>query len=99
MVLKRRLSATVDADVLEAAERAAASGAAVNVSAWVNDAMRAKLEHDRQLAALAALVTEYEAVEGAISDDELVLAARAAKRKSMPVRGTRAGERRSKFGR
>lgn len=63
MIGKQRLSATVDADLLAAAERAAASGTAKTISAWVNDALRLKLEHDLRLEALAAFVAEAEARE------------------------------------
>ena len=40
MKRKERLSASVDADLIAAAERAVADGRADNVSSWVNDALR-----------------------------------------------------------
>ncbi|MBA3462300.1 MAG: hypothetical protein H0T46_20225 [Deltaproteobacteria bacterium] len=96
---KVRLSASVDADLLAAAERAVATGAAPNVSAWVTDALRMKVESDRKLAALGRFIAEYEAEHGVITDEEMEDARREARRRSVPVRGTRAGEGRRKYGR
>jgi ABC-type nitrate/sulfonate/bicarbonate transport system substrate-binding protein len=96
---KQRLSASVDAELIAAAERAAASGQVDTVSAWVNDAMRLKLEHDRRLVALAELVADHEAAYGAITRQELAEAAREARRRATSVRGVRAGESRRKYGR
>ena len=45
---KRRLNATVDAELL-AAVRTAARGSAQTISAWVNDAFRLKLEREHSL--------------------------------------------------
>ena len=53
---KQRLSASVDADLIEAAEDAVASGRSGSVSAWVNEALRAKCDQDRRLQALDAFV-------------------------------------------
>lgn len=96
---KQRLSASVDSELLRAAERAAARGEVATVSAWVNDAMRLKLEHDRRLEALAELMAEYEAQHGEITNDEITKAAREANRRALSVRGLRAGESRRRYGR
>ena len=93
MIGKQRLSATVDADLLAAAERAAASGAAKTISAWVNDALRLKLEHDKRLQALAAFIAAEEAIHGEITDEEMTRAARAAATRAVVVRGSRARPR------
>ena len=61
---KQRVSATVDAELLAAAEAATKRGEVATVTAWVNDAMRLKLEHDRRLGALAAFVADYEGEHG-----------------------------------
>jgi hypothetical protein len=90
---KRRLSASVDAELLTAAEAAAAKGEVANVSAWVNEAMALKLEHDRGVAALAAFIAEFEAESGALSDEEVEAAVRQARHRAIPVRGMRAHER------
>ena len=73
---KARLSASVDADLVAAAEAAVASGRAESLSAWVNEALRAKAAHDCRLEALGAFVAEYEAEHGEISADEMRAAAR-----------------------
>jgi hypothetical protein len=52
---KQRLSAAVDAELLEAADDAAARGVVQSVSACVNDARRLKLAQERRLEALARL--------------------------------------------
>lgn len=96
---KQRLSASVDAELIAAAERAAANGQVATVSAWVNDAMRLKLEHDRRLKALAAFITEHESKHGEITKEDMARATREAKRRAVPVRGLRAGESRKRYGR
>lgn len=91
---KVRLSASVDAELIEAAEAATKRGDVATVSAWVNDAMRLKLEHDRRMTALAAFIADYEAAHGEITREDLAWAAREARRRSVSVRGSRAGESR-----
>jgi hypothetical protein len=84
---KQRLSASVDADLIEAAEDAVARGGAASVSAWVNDALRLKLAHDRRLQALATFIAEYEATHGEITEEERRQAARRARARAVAVRG------------
>jgi len=96
---KRRLSASVDADLIAAAERAAKRGDVPTVSAWVNDAMRLKLQHDVRLQALAAFIADFEAEHGKITQEESDAVLREAKRRAIPVRGLRAGESRKRYGR
>jgi hypothetical protein len=92
MKAKRRLSASVDADLMEAVEAATRRGDARTLSSWVNDALRLKLEHDRRMQALAAFIDAYEAEHGEIAPEEIERATRAARARSLPVRalGTRA---------
>jgi hypothetical protein len=92
---KRRLSASVDAELLVAAESAARRGDVANVSAWVNEAMRLKAEHDRGLVELAAVIADFEAEHGEITEEEIERAARVARSRAVSVRGARAGETRS----
>ncbi len=92
---KQRLSASVDAELLGAAESAAKRGEVANVSAWVNDAMRLKVEHDRGLAELAGVIAVFEAEHGEITPGEIERAVRAARSRSVSVRGARAGEARA----
>lgn len=84
---KQRLSASIDAELLEAAESAVARGEAPSVSAWVNDALRAKLEHERRLKAMAAFIEFVEAEEGEITPEEMEQAARRARSRAVVVRG------------
>jgi Arc/MetJ-type ribon-helix-helix transcriptional regulator len=86
---KQRLSASVDADLIAAAEDAVARGRSGSVSAWVNDALRLKLAQERRLEALAAFVAAYEREHGRITPEEMDLAARRARGRATPVRGER----------
>lgn len=91
MNVKQRLSASVDADLIEAAEKAVAHGRSDSVSAWVNDALRLKLEQERRLEALAAFVNAYEAEHGVITAEEMRLATRRARATAVTVRGRLGG--------
>lgn len=91
MSTKQRLSASVDADLIEAAADAVARGRIDSVSRWVNEALRLKLAQDRRLEALAAFVAAYEAEHGTITAEEMRAAARRARAAATPVRGMRAG--------
>lgn len=92
MNLKQRLSASVDADLIEAAEEAVARGGVASVSAWVNDALRFKLAQDRKLEALAVFMAEYEAAHGEITEEERRQATRRARARAVAVRGVREGK-------
>jgi hypothetical protein len=61
---KDRLSASVDAELIAVAHEAVTHGRAESVSAWVNDALRLKADHDRRLAALDEFLSAYEAEHG-----------------------------------
>ena len=76
----------MDAELLEAAEEAVADGRAANVSTWVNEAMRLKLEHDRRLVAAEAFIREYERQYGEITADEMRRAVRRARSRAIVVR-------------
>ena len=84
MTIKKRLSVTVDPDTLAAAEKAVADGEAANLSAWVNDALRIKLEQGRRLTALSAFIEEYEGLHGEITDAEMAFAAHLPARRRLP---------------
>jgi Arc/MetJ-type ribon-helix-helix transcriptional regulator len=86
---KERLSASVDADLVAAAQNAVAQRRAESVSAWVNDALRLKADRDRRLAALDDFIAAYEAEHGEISDAEVADAARRARGRAVVVRGPR----------
>jgi len=89
---KQRLSASVDASVLLAAQAAVADGRASNVSAWVNDALRRQAEHDQRLRALDAFLETYEAKHGVVTNEEIREATHAARERALVVRG-KAGRR------
>jgi len=85
----------VDGDLIEAVEAVVSRGCAGSVSAWVNDALRLKLEHDRRLAALGEFVATYEAEHGAITAEEMRQATRRARAGALVVRSTGATAARS----
>ncbi len=87
---KTRLSATVDADLIQAAEQAVRRGRAATVSAWLNDAMRLKLEQEQRLEALSEFVAAYEAEHGEITGADIRAAERRARSRALPARGRRA---------
>jgi Arc/MetJ-type ribon-helix-helix transcriptional regulator len=91
MSTKERLSASVDAELIVAAQDAVAHGRAESVSAWVNDALRLKADHDRRLAALDEFLAAYESEHGEISEQEMRDAARRARAGAVVVRGRPAG--------
>jgi Arc/MetJ-type ribon-helix-helix transcriptional regulator len=84
---KERLSASVDAELVAAAQEAVAHGRAESVSAWVNDALRLKADHDRRLAALDEFLAAYEAEHGEITEQDMHDAARRARAGAVVVRG------------
>jgi len=73
-------------------EAATKRGDVANVSAWVNEAMRLKLEHDRGLAELARVIADFESEHGKITNEEIEAAARLARSRAVSVRGARTGE-------
>ena len=87
MTAKARLSATVDADLIAASQAAVAAGEAESVSAWVNDALRLKIEHDRRLRGIDDFIAAYEAEYGVITDEDMDAAYRAARARAIVVRG------------
>ena len=68
---KRRLTVTVDEDLLEAAAAAVADGRARSASEWLAGAMAQRRARDRRLAVLSELIDDYEAAHGVISEDEM----------------------------
>jgi hypothetical protein len=84
---RERLSASVEADLLEAGRMAVSEGSAENLSAWVNAALRLKAEHDRRMRALDAFISAYEAEHGVITDEEMHEASRRAHARAVVVRG------------
>ena len=87
MNTKERLSASVDSELIRAAEQAVKRGLAASVSAWVNEALQLKLDQERRLESLAAFVSAYEQEHGEISREEIRFATRRARAKAVAVRG------------
>jgi Arc/MetJ-type ribon-helix-helix transcriptional regulator len=85
MSAKQRLSASVDAELMVAAQQAVSDGRAENISMWVNDALRLKADHDRRLHALDDFLAAYEAEHGEITGDEMRAAARRARERAIVV--------------
>ncbi len=89
MTVKSRLSVTVDADLIAASQAAVAAGEAESVSAWVNDALHLKIDHDRRLRGIDDFVADYEAEYGEITEEQMEAAYRQAKAGAVVVRGGR----------
>ena len=86
---KQRLSASVDADLLKVAQTAVDEGRFASISAWVNDALRLKAEHDRRMQALDAFLAAYEAEHGVITEAEIDQAVRRVRSRATVVRSAR----------
>ena len=87
VTVKSRLSVTVDADLIAALHAAVAAGAAESMSAWVNDALRLKLDHDRRLRGIDDFISAYEAEHGEITEEEMDAAVRSMRERAIVVRG------------
>jgi hypothetical protein len=87
VTIKKRLSASVDAELLAAAERAVASGEAASVSAWVSDAFKLKIEHDQRLRGLGDFIEAYEAEFGEITEEDMRAADRWVRENAIHVSG------------
>ena len=68
---KRRVTITVDEDLLDEVNAAVADGRARSVSEWVAGAMAQRQARDRRLAVLSELIRDYEAAHGVITGDEM----------------------------
>jgi hypothetical protein len=96
---KRRLSASVDASVLAAAQAAVSEGRAANVSAWVNEALHRQAAHDSRMRALDSFILSYEAKHGVIAHEEIEQAAHRLRERAIVVRGKKSGPKPRKTGR
>ncbi len=88
---KRRLTVTVDPELVEAGNRAVASGKADSLSAWVSLALAEKARRDQQLEHLRAAIADYEAEFGEITAEEMAAQRRADREDALIVRGRRPG--------
>jgi Arc/MetJ-type ribon-helix-helix transcriptional regulator len=87
MTAKGRLSVTVDEDLIAAVHAAVAAGPAESMSAWVSDALRLKLDHDRRLRGIGDFIAAYEAEHGEITEEEMEAAVRRGRERAIVVRG------------
>lgn len=90
MTSKQRLSASVDAELLEAGQTAVAAGAAASLSEWVNTALSRQAAHDRRLRAIDEYLAAFEAENGEITDDDIAEVSRRTRAAAVVVRGGRA---------
>jgi len=95
MTGRRRLSATVEADLLAAGRSAVAEGRAESLSGWVNAALARQTEHDRRMKALDEFLRAYEAEHGEITASEIREATRLTRGRAVVVRGRPAERRRA----
>jgi hypothetical protein len=86
---KRRITVTVDPELVEAGRRAVASGAADSLSGWVSTALADRARRDEQLALLADAIADYEAEFGEITTEEIAVRRRADRADAVVVRGGR----------
>lgn len=84
---KQRLSASVDADMIEAGRQAVATGLAESMSGWVNAALRRQSEHDERLRAADRFIAAYEAEHGVITSEDMERAEREMRERAIVVRG------------
>jgi hypothetical protein len=85
---KRRVTVTVEGDLLDEAVTAVEQGRAESVSGWIAEAMADRRARDRRLAHLAALIAEHEEDHGVITADELAEQAQADRDAAAAVRAT-----------
>lgn len=86
MTGKQRLSASVDAELLHRAQSAVEAGRAESISAWVNDALRLKADHEQRMEALDSFIAAYEDEHGEITESEIDGAVRRARERATVVR-------------
>jgi Arc/MetJ-type ribon-helix-helix transcriptional regulator len=86
MSTKERLSVTVDAELVRYGNQVVADGRAESLSSWVNTALRAALERDEKLAAMDAVIAEYEAEHGEITEADMIASERELQARAIHVR-------------
>jgi hypothetical protein len=86
---KRRLTVTVDPELIEAGQEAVAAGEAESVSGWVSAAIEDKIRRDRKLQLLRAAIAEYEQEFGEITAEEIASQRRSDREGATVVRGDR----------
>lgn len=90
MVGKRRLSVSVDAELMAAAEQAVERGEAPTLSAYVSAALRRQLENDRRLRAMGEFMADHEREHGTITEKDIEESLRRLQSRAIHVRPARA---------
>ncbi|MGH9189496.1 MAG: hypothetical protein ACRD0Q_05635 [Acidimicrobiales bacterium] len=80
---------TVDPELVEAGNRAVATGNADSLSGWVSGALAEQVRRDRKLEHLRAAVADYEAEFGEITAEEIAAHRRIDRENAVVVRGNR----------
>ena len=93
------MTVTVDAELVDAGNRAVKAGRAESLSSWVNDALAAREAHERRLRGMAEAIAAYEREHGIIAEDELLAQERADQKYALVVRGRRQSKSASGGGR
>ena len=83
------MTVTVDAELIEAGNRAVKAGRAESLSSWVNDALAEREARERRLRGMAEAIAAYEREHGVITEDEMLAQERADQRSALVVRGRR----------
>ena len=68
---KTRVTVTLDETLVEAVKASVLEGRSGSVSAFVGEALEARMKHDTRLRALAEAVAWYEAEHGEFTDAEM----------------------------
>lgn len=68
---KRRITVTIDEDLLAMANAAVERGRADSVSSWVNGVLRDRRTHEDRVAQLRDLVVDHEREHGEITDTQM----------------------------
>ena len=82
---------TVDPELVEAGNRAVASGEMDSLSGWVSAALTDRLQRDRKLESLRTAIADYEAEYGEITAAEIATVRRADREDAVVVRGRGSG--------
>jgi hypothetical protein len=83
---------TVDPELVEAGNRAVATGGAKSLSGWVSMALADKIRRDEKLEHLRAAIADYEAEFGEITAEEIAAQRRADREDAVVVRRRRSSE-------
>lgn len=83
---KRRLTVTVNPELVEAGKRTVEAGDAASVSSWVNAALEEKIQRDNKLRLLSLAIEDFEAEFGEITEEEIAAQKRLDRAQALSVR-------------